>query len=214
MKLTAEIISWVFLPLFMPVLAVSLAFYVPSEQDFFNNTDCLYATYPPLKSAVFWFFVVFCVVMPGISFLIMKWSGFLSSIEMTHKKERDLPILVMMSYCLFLYFIFYTKIGNMEVSKFIFSLPLSGVFVTLAFFFLNRWKKLSIHAASTGILTGFILAYILSMSQYQLWVFIVSILISGVVMTARLYLKKHDLTEVILGWLVGTVLTFGINYLY
>lgn len=214
MKLTAEIISWVFLPLFMPVIGLSLAMYVPSEQDFFHNTDCLYAMYPEIKSVLFWFFAVFCIIMPGVSFIILKRSGFIQSIQMEDKKERDIPILVMMTYCLLLFFVFYTKLGNVEVPKFIFSLPLSGVFVTLAFFFFNRWKKLSIHAASTGILSGFILAYMLSMTQYHLWVFIVSILISGVVMTARLYLKKHDITEVTIGWFVGAVLTFGVNYLY
>ena len=49
-----------------------------------------------------------------------------------------------------------------------FSLPLSGVFVTAVFYIANYWKKISIHAAGGGILVGFILAYILIQSEYQL----------------------------------------------
>ena len=120
----------------------------------------------------------------------------------------------MLAYCLILYIFLVLKAGNSGVPRFIFSLPLSGVFVTLVFYFLNKWKKVSIHAAGAGILTGFILAYILYQVEYELWVLIFSILISGLVMSARLYLKKHTLFEVVFGWIIATVITFGVNYFY
>ncbi len=202
------------MPLVMPIIALLLTMYVPSEQDFFLNTDCLYAMPVQSKSAVLWMFLIFCLITPGLSFIIMKQTGYLKSIEMNEQRERDLPILTMLTYCLLLYFVFYTKIGNSTAPKFIFSLPLSGVFVTLIFYFLNRWKKLSIHAAGAGILVGFVLAYILFQTEYQMWVLALSILLSGLVISARLYLKKHDFQEVILGWLVGCFVTFGVNMLY
>jgi membrane-associated phospholipid phosphatase len=33
-------------------------------------------------------------------------------------------------------------------------------------------------------------------------------------MTARLYLEKHTMLEVIIGWFTATIITFTVNYLY
>ncbi len=215
MKIIAQAISWIFLPLFMPVYGLLLTMYVPSQQDYFFNYDCVYAMYPPAKAVILATYILFCVLAPGISIIIMRRSGFITTIEMEKKEERNIPILVMLTYCLILYFWIFIKVGDSSmVPKFILSLPISGVFVTLAFFFLNKWRKLSIHAAAAGIVVGYILAYILYQTQFELWMLTASILVSGIIMSARVYLKKHTVTEVLLGWVVGCLLTFGVNYLY
>lgn len=210
----STLISWVFMPLLMPVYALLLVLYVPSNQDFFFNQDCMYTMPPEAKQAVISMFVVFCVLAPGISFLELRRRKIISSLEMDEQAERMYPILIMLMYCLVLYLLFLYKISSNLVPKYIFALPLSGVLVTAVFAFVNRWYKLSIHAAAAGILSGFILAYLLAQTQYELWVLILSLVVSGVIMSARLYLKKHTLLEVLLGWGTGCFLTFVVNYLY
>ena len=214
MKIIAQAVSWVFLPLFMPVYGLLLTMYVPSQQDYFFNYDCVYGMHPQAKAVILATYILFCIIAPGISIIIMKRTGFISSVEMEKKEERNIPILVMLSYCLILYFWILIKVGDALVPKFILSLPISGVFITAAFFFLNKWKKLSIHAAASGIVVGYILAYILYQTQFELWMLTASILASGVIMSARVYLQKHTVVEVLLGWVVGCLLTFGVNYLY
>ena len=161
-------------------------------------------------------FLIFSVLAPGISFLLLKRSGLIGSLEMDDRKERFVPILVMAIYCLvlFFYILYLIDANRLSVPKFVIALPLSGAIVTTLFLFLNRWKKISIHSAAVGILSGYILAYILQQNEYQLWMFTISILFSGLVMSARLYLQKHTFLEVIIGWCIGSFITFAINFLY
>ena len=120
----------------------------------------------------------------------------------------------MFVYCLMLYLIilYINKINHADIPKFYYTLPLSGVFVTLIYFFWNRREKISIHSGAAGILTGFILAFILQHVEYELWMLIAAIIVSGLVMTARLFLEKHTMREIIIGWSTGAIVTFGLNY--
>lgn len=216
MRIVSQIISWVFMPLLAPIYALLLVMFVPSNIDFMQNDQCMYAMDLQFKKAFLYMFLIFSVLAPGISFLLLKRSGMIGSLEMDERRERFVPILVMAIYCLvlFFYILYLIDANRLTVPKFIIALPLSGAVVTTLFLIANRWKKISIHSAAAGILTGFILAYILHQVEYQLGIFTVSILISGLVMSARLYLQKHTFSEVIIGWCIGSFFTFAINFLY
>lgn len=216
MKLTSNIISWVFMPLLMPIYALLLVMFIPSDIDFIQNGECMYAMDFQFKKAFLYMYLIFCVLAPGVSFLILKRRGIIASIEMEERTERFIPIAVMLVYCLVLFFYinYLINTNHLIVPKFLTTLPLSGAAVTAVFILVNRWRKISIHAASAGILVGFVLAYILQQVQYELWVFTLSLLITGIVMSARLYLQKHTFSEVIIGWLIGSFITFGINFWY
>lgn len=204
------------MPLLMPIYALLLVMFVPSNIDFIQNNQCMYAMDIQFKKAFLYMFLIFSVAAPGISFLLLKRSGLIGSLEMDERRERFIPILVMAIYCLVLFFYisYLIEINRLIVPTFLIALPLSGAVVTTVFLIVNRWKKISIHAAAVGILTGFVLAYILHQIEYQLWVFILSILISGTVMSARLFLQKHSFSEVLIGWCIGSFVTFAINYWY
>ena len=214
MKIASHIISWVFMPLLMPIYALLLVMFVPSNQDYYFNQDSLYLMAISNKLALLKIFLIFSVVAPGVSFLLLYYSKNISSLQMETTKERAVPIIIMLIYCLMLYmFILYNiKVNHAAIPKYFYTLPLSGVFVTLIYFFLNRREKVSIHAGAAGILTGFILAFILQHVEYELWMLMAAIIVSGLVMTARLFLEKHTMREIIIGWSTGVVVTFGLNY--
>mgnify|MGYP000854876860 CR=1 FL=1 len=214
MKIISQIISWVFLPLFMPIYGLLFAFYVPSNQDYFFNLDCLYLLPPQAKSAFLYMFLIFGVFAPGMSLLILKKTKIISTIEIDDRRERGIPIIIMLLYCLILYFFLWMKSAEIPFPSFLYALPLSGVFVTAVFYFMNKWRKVSIHAGGAGILVGFIMAYFLRHIEYQFWILPLSILISGLVMSARVYLGKHTLLEVVTGWSTAVLITFLINYFY
>lgn len=216
MKIASQIVSWVFMPLLLPIYALLLVMFVPSNIDFIQNDQCMYAMDFQFKKAFLYMFLIFAVVAPGVSFLVLKRSGLIGSLEMNERRERFVPILVMAIYCLvlFFYLLYLIDANRLIVPKFVLALPLSGAIVTTLFLAANRWKKISIHAAAVGILSGFVLAYILQQVEYQLWVFTVSIFVSGVVMSARLFLQKHTFSEVLIGWCMGSFVTFAVNYWY
>lgn len=213
MKITAQIISWVFVPLLMPIYGLVLAMFIPSNQDYFFNVDCLYTLPLSAKWALLYMFTIFGFIAPGVSLLILRRRKIISTIEIDDRRERGIPIIIMLVYCLILYFLFRIK-TEAQLPKFVYALPLSGAFVTSVFFFMNRWRKVSIHAGGAGILVGFILAYFLQHIEYQFWILPAAIIASGLVISARLYLQKHTLVEVLVGWFTAAIITFVVNYYY
>lgn len=214
MKIASEILSWVFLPLFMPVYGLLIAMYVPSNQDYLFNEDSLFFLNDSAKSAILYLFLIFSVIAPGLSFLLLKKRNIITTIDMENQRERSIPMFLMLAYCLVLYFLFVIKAQDNILPKYVYALPLSGVFVTVFFTFINRWIKISLHAGGAGILTGFTFEYAMEQMEFQFWILIFVIIASGLTISARLFLKKHTPTELIAGWSLALFITFSINFLY
>lgn len=212
MTTAARIISWVFLPLFMPMYTLLLALYVPAFQiDYFNN---LYMLDPAVKLGLIYMFGVFCTLAPLLSYVALYKTKMITTVELDDKRERGFPIIIMFMYCFALYGVFMWKLGPGLISKFALALPLSGAAVTFLFFLLNRWKKVSIHSGSAGISVGFFVAYFLQQYSFQIWILIAFIFVSGLIMSARYYLGKHTMAELLIGWCTGSFITFVICYWY
>ena len=214
MKLSSQIISWLFIPLLTPVLGVLLVMYIPSYQDVLND-DCLYTIGKEQKWQILYYYFFFCVVVPGLALLYLKGIGVVSTIEVDDRKERAIPIIVMFLSCLGLFILHTSMIPkSYGFSKYVYSYPLAGVIVTAIYFFQTLWKKVSLHAGGMGILTGFLIAYAMDMEVFPIWIILFAIIASGLVMSARVYLEKHTLLEVVIGWFTGTFVTFAVNYYY
>lgn len=214
MKILAEVLSWVFLPLLMPVYGLLLAMYIPSNQDYLFNEDSLYFLRDDAKLAILYMFIIFSVIAPGLSFVILHKKKIITTIDMENQRERNIPMFIMLTYCLILYFLFMIKAQNNILPKYIYALPLSGVFVTVVYTYINRWIKISLHGGGAGILTGFLFAYAVEQAEFQFWVLIFAVIASGLTISARLFLKKHTQTEVYTGWSLAVLMTFLVNYLY
>lgn len=214
MKLSAQIISWLFVPLITPVFAVLLVMFVPSYQDVLNE-DSLYFISPQHKWQIFYYYFFFCVVVPGLSLLYLKAIGVISTIEVDDRRERSLPIIVMFCSCLGLFlFHHYAIPKDLNFSKYVYSYPLAGVIATAVYFFQTLWKKVSLHGGGMGIMSGFLFAYAAEMQVFPIWIILFAVISSGLVMSARVYLEKHTLLEVVVGWFTGTFVTFAVNYYY
>ena len=133
---------------------------------------------------------------------------------MEDQRERNIPMYIMLAYCLLLYVLFRYKFPDAQLPKYIYALPLAGVFVTVSFTFINRWIKISLHGGGAGILTGFLFAYTMDQLYFQFWVLIFAVVASGLTIAARLYLQKHTPREVYTGWSLAVLITFLVNYLY
>jgi hypothetical protein len=68
------------------------------------------------------------------------------------------------------------------------------------------------HAGGAGILTGFLYAYFMQQhNPSYLWVAI-SILMAGMVISARWYLRKHTALELFLGYTLAFLITGIVVY--
>jgi membrane-associated phospholipid phosphatase len=73
---------------------------------------------------------------------------------------------------------------------------------------------MSLHASGVGILTGFIFAFCLTQVVYQFWIIVAVIVVSALVISSRLYLKKHTPIELFLGYIISIFVTFFVTYFY
>ena len=63
------------------------------------------------------------------------------------------------------------------------------------------------------MLVGFLIAYYQSQAFFYLTIIVIAILISGAIMSARMYLGKHTLRQSLMGYFLGFgVLYFTIHY--
>lgn len=214
MKTFSHIISWVFLPLLTPVYGLLLALYVPSMPEVLYFRESLYFMSPEAKQALLLMFVTFSALAPGISFLILHKQKVITTIDMEDKTERSIPMFLMLAYCLLLFGIFFYKFPEGQLPKYVYALPLAGVFVTVSYTLINNWIKISLHGGGAGILTGFLLAYSIDQLIFPFWVIIVAVIASGLTLSARLYLHKHTPREVYTGWSLAVLITFMITHFY
>ncbi len=206
-------IKWISLPLFMPVYALLLVLYVPVVSDFRTNFPLLFDYKPQNKISLIVIFFIFGAVMPALSYSIMSRFGMISSIEMKNQTERRGPIFLMFVYCMALFslFFFQSDYGRL-ISPFLLGMPLSGACVSIVIFIINFKTKISLHGSGVGIFSGFLCAYAVVVSNFPIWPVYLAFIISGIVLYSRLYLKAHTPLQVYLGYSIGFLLTFIINF--
>lgn len=150
------------------------------------------------------------VLIPGIAILLMLGIGFISSLKLEDKKERIGPLIVTAISYLWLYLNIRTH-NAIPVSFATFVLgALISIFVA---FFINNFHKISLHALGMGgLLTGILVLIFkhgrefTSIGQFLIHnIFFIAfiIILTGTVLSSRLYLKAHTNQDVFGGLLVG-----------
>ena len=157
------------------------------------------------------------VVLPIVSILMMRFLGFLSTLEMKDSKERIGPFIVV-SVC---YIWLFLNIRQNNVVPEAFSIFVLGAIISIFLaFFINLFEKTSLHALA---MAGFVMGLIIFSNQYgqghiyiesgllgnftinNIFLIAFSIFLLGLIATARIYLKSHSLREVLGGALIGLV---------
>jgi len=212
-SISSHILSWVFLPLFMPTYGILLAMYIPSMPKDLSHVS-MYFLAPEMKTRLLLLFFLFSAVAPGLSFVALHKKKVISTIDIENQRERRIPLLVMMAYSLVLFLLFFVKAPDAALPIAFYALPLSGFIVTAVFMGINRWIKISLHAGGAGILVGFLFAFFLEQQAFALWILPAAILASGLTISARLFLNKHRPIEVYTGWTFAVIITFFTHFIY
>ncbi len=212
MKRLFQTISWVFMPILMPIYGLLIVMFTPSEPYNLADGNSLYF-YPFInKLIILGFFLMFSVIIPGAIYIVMQKLNYLKTIEMDDKEERKSPMIIMSLCCLFLLYFFNSL--STELPKYIYALCFSGAFIISLFSFINIRFKISLHATGVGIFTGFLMAYFVDQIYFKVYFLALAFILSGLVITARLYLQKHSFKEVILGYFLSLLITFVLNLYY
>lgn len=213
MKNFSLFISWGFMPILMPFLGLILVMYTPSQPiDISNHYNSLYLFNEHNKVVILSRFLIFSVILPGLMYIFLRNTAIIQTTQLDDKSERRIPMIMMSLFCFFLFYLFFTE--NAILPKYTYALCLSGGIIIGIFSYVNKFIKISLHATGVGILTGFVFAYVSEQVYFQIWILPFVILISGIVLTTRLYLEKHTPIELIIGYFFSLIITFILNYYF
>jgi len=202
MEKIARILSWVFIPLNAPVFAIAIAAYLQAD-DLTHRQEVIFLLRDEWKFMLLLLFAFFSVVIPSFTILFLRSSGYITTVMMDHRKERLLPSLFVNASAIALYFVLQTKDPDGLLPSAIYGLAIGSFTTVFICTIITQWWKVSLHAAGMGIITGFLFAYYGGLVFYEFWVLPLSLIASGLVMSARMYLGKHTLAQSLVGYFIG-----------
>ena len=191
---TAQCISLIFSPFYLPVLAFVVLFFF----SYLNYTSWAYSL------TVILTVYLFTVLLPELGIFVYRRLNGWTRRELSRRERRIVPyILSIASYAILLGLMDYLR-----MPRFTLGIVAGALGIQIACALINPWVKVSTHAAASGGLAGALMAVSI-MLQYNLtsWLCL-SILLSGGVCTARLILRQHTLAELGIGVVTGFMVGF------
>jgi membrane-associated phospholipid phosphatase len=195
----AQVLSVLFHPLLVPTYLFCIVLYVlpPSVLTF------------PVERRWAILVLVFCstFLIPGLGTYFMYRHGYVGDLTLEHRPERNLPFFFT-SVCFGITaYLFYQEAYFDRLFFYIMALITLSVFLTFLFSF---WWKISAHAVGLGGALGILFLLNKLMPENQLlYIIVAAIILTGLVLSARLALEAHSPVEVYSGFLLGFSLSFG-----
>lgn len=196
MKRFSEIISAIFSPLLVPTYGMILVAYLTILRFLPSNL---------LWSAIGITFVITCLV-PVSAIVALYRSGTIKDPGLNERTERLIPYSIVILCYLGCAFFFYKASAPFWLPMFYAGAAAATLINTVV----NRWWKISAHGAAMGGLVALVLRIVAShYALYNMNVWLSAVIIAaGLVMTARVYLGRHTLWQVIAGCANGFICVY------
>lgn len=201
------------MPLTMPILAIVITFYTPTLFEFKSHYNCHFILHNTLKQFFISSFIMFGIIFPVISLLILKLTKQVDSLELENQKQRSLPILLTGLFGLMLIVLLFQFNTQLPLSKHILGLAISATLMSFSYLLVNTKFKVSLHAGGAGLLLGFLLSYYTDQVIINAWPIYGACILTGIIIAARIILKKHSTKELVIGFLIGFLITFIVDYI-
>jgi len=202
----SHIISWIFLPLLMPLYALLIVMFCPSSPVDLSQVSP-YDLPAQIKWVLWSVFVIFCFIAPGLSYYGLYRFKVITTLDMESRVERRVPLFIMLGYnALLLWFMYQSDPQGILPDVFI-KLPLAGLLVTAVFTIITSSIKISMHAGGCGICTGFLYTFYQEQHNPSLMWLTIAFMVSGLVVGSRWYLKKHTFWELFTGFIIAFLIT-------
>jgi hypothetical protein len=152
---------------------------------------------------------VTAVLFPLFSIALMKPLGFIESFHMRTARERTIPLMTTMIFYFWISHVFNSMPG--APIPLILKVLLLGNFWGLILIFI--FTKISMHTATAGAMIGVILVLMMTSPVSMEIPLFVSIVIAGIIGTARMVLGAHQRGDIWLGYIIGILVQLG-AYVY
>lgn len=185
----SHVLSVVFVPLIIPPLASFLA--VWSNPYAFGGWR--------MGTLFIIQMVIWTLLIPVIGIFLMRKLEFIGDIGMNVRTERIAPyLLIIMCYSIGFY-----AIHKLPIPGIVKAMVAGSLLSIILSFFWNNFLKVSAHANGMGSLLGACIGIVfISIRNIEL-IIVGVILLSGMVLSARVYLTRHTNREVFYGYAIG-----------
>ncbi len=197
----ANVLSWVFVPLLMPVYGILLIF------------NLSFLSFAPFHTKLVFTLIVIGAnfIVPMLLVLLLKKMGIIEDIGLNGRKERLIPYVITIVCLLGTGIFLYAKMAPLWVAMFYAGGALAGLINLIV----NFWWKISAHAAG---IAG-IVAMLIQMTKEgptvgaMTWWIVGAIVIAGLLGSARIWLGRHTLMQVLAGSAVGFLSVWTLSLL-
>ena len=198
MKLS-KVISFFFHPIFMPTYAIFLLFaFSPLFSDFMSMSQ---------KIQIVQMTIIFTLLLPIFSVLILKKFNVVTSIYMEKREERRWPLL----FTIIWYYLLFRLLDSIHIQYIVIQLLFGAMLILLLAIIVSNFWKISLHMLGVGGVLGAFLA-IQALFGGNIFLIITLLFCAGLVGFARVNENAHTLKQVYLGFLVGFCTEFLIFY--
>lgn len=189
-KVLARVISFAMHPFVLPLYLVALLVY----------TDLIpFAVPDELDNYVFLVVTMNALIMPAFCVMILKVTGIIRDWSLSTRKERVLPLLIVAVSYGCSGWLFGDVLPLFIIRRFMWSAFGCVVFAAVV----NMFWQVSLHLTGAGGAMGALFVMVMVGYGNLLWVFAGLTLLTGLLGTARLYLRKHSLAQVCVGFAGG-----------
>lgn len=199
----AHFFSFVFHPLFIPVIAAwYLVFLQPGYFTGISSEEKTMIVIRVGYNTIFF---------PMLAVLLLKAVGFIKSIFLKTQRERIIPYIATNIFYFWMFLVFKNQPGiPLILTSYIFGIFLASSIALIA----NSYFKISMHALGMGSLCGLMLVIIFSGFSYVIFLpAMVVFIITGFVCTSRLVVSNHTPFDIYAGILFAIISQF-ISYLF
>ena len=186
----AKIISIIFHPLLMSVYGILIIFSAPTPIGYLPVT---------VKKLLLLITLINNVLLPLSLIPYFRYRNIIISWAVEARKERMLPLLTTSFFYSVTAFISF----KFNIPPFIKSFIFSATFLAICVTIISLWWKISIHSVGAGALTALVIVLSVKMYTPLTWFLLGVILVSGLVLSSRLWLNSHSPKEVWFGLLLG-----------
>lgn len=191
-KTFSKSLSFLFHPIFLPLLSVFILFQLPFYINYKFTAD--------YRTAIYLILLLNTIILPVLASLYLLNRKVISSMEMPTAKERRIPYFVTL--LIFVFTLFLLEKINFPFIYLSFFRSVS-ISLILLFFFAVGDYKVSAHLCGLGGICGMLTVLAIGFNVDTFEILCLFLLIAGIVGSSRLYLKAHSINELLLGFLIG-----------
>ena len=191
--MTAQAISMLYAPFYLPVVAFIVLF-------MFSYLNMLPLATKAVLTLVVYFFTL---LLPHIAIYAYRKINGWTRHQMSRRERRFVPyIMSIVSYAALLYLLY-----SIQMPRFTLGVIGGALTIQIVCAIVNSRIKISTHAAASGGVIGALMAFSFIFAFNPTWWLCLTVLLCGMVCTARLILRQHTYAEI--GWGVAVGLVSG-----